>query len=139
MQLFKYVKVTYWIPTLTSHLCLCRPMWDFRRWHRGEMWMGHSVSSTFITSSYRHSQTMKTHGWLIRWVGGKGRCILFNSVFMHSENKLYRRLFGDGSDNSAGPSKRIILTKKTAYQLMIKQKQQEDEGVEGQTSEACVV
>jgi hypothetical protein len=50
---------------------------------------------------------------------------------------LYRKLFGDGSSDPAEPSKRLHMTKRTTYQLMEEQRQQEGENGHGQGSEVC--
>ena len=49
----------------------------------------------------------------------------------------HRKLFGDGSEDSAGPGKRIILTNRRTYRLMEKQKQQVDEGEGEQSRVVC--
>ena len=49
-----------------------------------------------------------------------------------------RKLFGDCLEDPAGPSKRIILTNRTTYRLMERQKWQADGGEDGQSRAVCV-
>ena len=64
-------------------------------------------------------------------------CSIFYYIRI-SSNIFYRKLFGDGSINPATPSRRMILTKKTTYHLMVKQGLQTGEDTNGQSSEVSI-
>jgi hypothetical protein len=46
-------------------------------------------------------------------------------------------MFGDGSANSAEPSKKLRMTKRTTYWMMEEQRQREGEDGGGQGDEVC--
>lgn len=58
------------------------------------------------------------------------------ALYIYSHVAFHRKLFGDSSDTPAQPSKRLVLTKKTTYRLMEKQRRQGEDADE-QGDEVC--